>query len=105
MAQVVLITGCSTGIGLDLAKRLTRAGYTVVATARQIQALDDLQAALKLQLDVSQPESINQAVNHTLQQFGRIDVLVNNAGYALVGRWRKSRTSRHERFSMSMFSA
>ena len=85
MSKVVLITGCSTGIGRDLAQRLTHAGYTVVATARRADSLNDLQAALKLSLDVTRPDSINAAVTHTLQQFGRIDVLVNNAGYALRG--------------------
>ncbi len=85
MSKVVLITGCSTGIGRDLAQRLTQAGYTVVATARRAEDLNDLQVALKLSLDVTQPTSVNDAVAHTLQQFGRIDVLVNNAGYALRG--------------------
>src|SRR5512135_3248659 len=85
MPQVVLITGCSTGIGRDLAQRLTRSGYTVVATARRVETLENVQAALKLPLDVTQPESINQVVAGILQQFGRIDVLVNNAGYAVRG--------------------
>ncbi len=85
MSQVVLITGCSTGIGRDLAQRLTQAGYTVVATARHLESLTDLEAALKLPLDVTHPDSINGAVAATLQQFGRIDVLVNNAGYAVFG--------------------
>lgn len=85
MAPVVLITGCSTGIGRNLAQRLTRAGYTVVATARRPEALADLPMALKLPLDVTQPDSITQAVDCTLQRFGQIDVLVNNAGYAMFG--------------------
>ncbi len=85
MSQVILITGCSTGIGRDLAQRLAQAGYTVVATARKVEALQDLDVALKLPLDVTRPESIRQAVECTLQRFGRIDVLVNNAGYAVRG--------------------
>jgi NAD(P)-dependent dehydrogenase (short-subunit alcohol dehydrogenase family) len=85
MSQTVLITGCSTGIGRDLAGQLTRAGYQVVATARHVQALNDVPAALKLPLDVTQPESVHQAVEKTLECFGRIDVLVNNAGYAVRG--------------------
>ena len=85
MAQVVLITGCSTGIGRNLALRLAQSGYNVVATARKLETLNGIPAALKLALDVSQPDSVNQAVNATLHQFGRIDVLVNNAGYALRG--------------------
>jgi NAD(P)-dependent dehydrogenase (short-subunit alcohol dehydrogenase family) len=85
MSKVVLNTGCSTGIGRDLARPLIQAGYTVVVTARKAEALDDLSAALKLSLDVTQPESIRTAVDSVIQRFGRIDVLVNNAGYAQIG--------------------
>jgi NAD(P)-dependent dehydrogenase (short-subunit alcohol dehydrogenase family) len=85
MSQVVLITGCSTGIGRDLAERLSRAGYTVAASARTMQDLSTLEAALKLELDVTQPESIRRAVDSVVEKFGRIDVLVNNAGYAVRG--------------------
>ena len=85
MSQVVLITGCSTGIGRDLAASLTGSGYTVVATARKVEALADLPAALKLQLDVTDPISIQRAVERALQRYGRIDVLINNAGYATRG--------------------
>lgn len=85
MSQIVLITGCSTGIGRDLVSRLTQSGYTVVATARKVESLAGLPAALCLPLDVTQPESVAQAVSATLERFGRIDVLINNAGYAVRG--------------------
>ncbi len=85
MSQVVLITGCSTGIGRDLAGRLSRAGYTVVATARQVETLDGVPAAMRLPLDVTQRESIERAVARVIEHLGRIDVLVNNAGYAVRG--------------------
>lgn len=85
MSTVILITGCSSGIGRSLAERLTQSGYTVVATARNVETLNDLPVALKLSLDVTQPESIQLAVACTLSQWGRIDVLINNAGYALPG--------------------
>jgi NAD(P)-dependent dehydrogenase (short-subunit alcohol dehydrogenase family) len=85
MDQIVLITGCSTGIGRDLARQLTRAGYTVAATARDVNSLANLPAALKLPLDVTRPDSIRDAVGQVIQRFGRIDVLVNNAGYAIRG--------------------
>lgn len=85
MSKVVLITGCSTGIGRDLAQRLTQVGYTVVATARKVEALDDISAAMKLPLDVTQPDSVTQAVEQIIQRFGRIDILINNAGYGLRG--------------------
>jgi len=83
--KVVLITGCSTGIGRDLAHRLAHSGYSVVATARNVETLEGLEVALKLPLDVTRSESIQKAVDRTLEQFGRIDVLVNNAGYAVFG--------------------
>lgn len=85
MSQIVLITGCSTGIGRDLAQHLTQSGYTVVATARRVESLHDLPVALKLPLDVTQADSVSDGVEHALRQFGRLDVLVNNAGYALRG--------------------
>jgi NAD(P)-dependent dehydrogenase (short-subunit alcohol dehydrogenase family) len=80
-----MITGCSSGIGRNLVHWLAQAGYTVVATARDVQTLADLPAALKLPVDVTQPESIQKAVERVLGQFGRIDVLVNNAGYSVFG--------------------
>ncbi len=106
MSQVVLITGCSTGIGRDLAQRLTRSGDTVVATARKVETLENVQAALKLPLDVTQPESIHQAVASTLQHFGRIDVLVNNAGYAVRGAVEETPIEQVEQmFEVNMFGA
>lgn len=106
MSQVVLITGCSTGIGRDLARRLTQAQYTVVATARCVEDLNDLTAALILPLDVVQPHSIDEAVARTLQHYGRIDVLVNNAGYALRGALEEVTDEQvQQRFAVNVFGA
>ena len=85
MSKVVLITGCSTGIGRHLALRLTQSGHNVVATARNVNAMKDLDVAFKLPLDVTDPASIQNAVDSVMHHFGRIDVLVNNAGYAQIG--------------------
>jgi NADP-dependent 3-hydroxy acid dehydrogenase YdfG len=62
MSQVVLITGCSTGIGRAVAEHLTAAGYTVVATARAAESLDGVAASTKLTLDPSpdSPATIGQ---------------------------------------------
>jgi len=79
--KVALIPGCSSGIGYDLADRLTEAGYTVVATARQIGSLEKLNAAMKLTLDVTDELSINSALAETMKAYGRLDILVNNAGF------------------------
>lgn len=106
MSKIVLITGCSTGIGRDLAQRLTRSGYTVVATARNVESLDDLPAALKLPLDVTQSDSIHNAIVLTLQQFGRIDVLVNNAGYTMLGALEEVSEEQTQRvFDVNVFGA
>jgi len=82
---VVIITGCSTGIGRATATALAAAGYAVVATARRPEAIDGLGAALTLPLDVTDEASIKAAVDATLERFGRIDALVNNAGFAVRG--------------------
>jgi NADP-dependent 3-hydroxy acid dehydrogenase YdfG len=84
-SKTVLITGCSTGIGHDLAQRLARANSTVIATARHPEKLSDLPVALQLPLDVTDPTSIASATQAVVRRFGRIDVLVNNAGYAVRG--------------------
>lgn len=106
MSKVVLITGCSTGIGRDLAEHLTQSGYVVVATARNVEALANLPAALKLPLDVTQTDSVHSAVARTLQQFGRIDVLINNAGYALPGALEEiSEEQTQQIFEVNVFGA
>ncbi|TLS26384.1 hypothetical protein PpBr36_04755 [Pyricularia pennisetigena] len=89
---VWFITGCSSGIGKSLAKLLLQhATYRVVATARKPSTLADLAVPgaedrlFATALDVTSPESIDAAVAATLSRFGRIDVLINNAGYGLFG--------------------
>ena len=84
-SKTVLITGCSTGIGRDLAQQLTHANYTVIATARHPETLADLPVPFKLALDVTDPASVASATAEVILRCGRIDVLVNNAGYALRG--------------------
>lgn len=85
IGPVVLITGCSSGIGRDLVTHLAGAGYRVVATARRPESLSGLPAALKLPLDVERPESVTAAVEGTVEALGRVDVVVNNAGYGQLG--------------------
>jgi NAD(P)-dependent dehydrogenase (short-subunit alcohol dehydrogenase family) len=82
-----LITGCSTGFGRVLTEALLQTSANVVATARQTEALSGLTGdrLLKAALDVTDPSSIQQAVAAAHERFGRIDVLVNNAGYGMLG--------------------
>ncbi|WP_459476890.1 SDR family oxidoreductase [Clostridium saccharoperbutylacetonicum] len=82
---VILITGCSTGIGRELCKSLSEKGYTVVATARNVESIKDLPVSLKLSLDVTQKESIANAIDKVLSRFEKIDILVNNAGFSARG--------------------
>lgn len=84
--SVWFITGCSTGFGRDLVTLLLDQGHAVVATARDVTKITDLVAghedsALALALDVTDLDAIHHAVKQAEQKFGRIDVLVNNAGY------------------------
>ena len=80
---VVIITGCSTGVGRDLAGRLAGRGYTVVATARKPEAIADLPVTMKLALDVTNQRSVDDAMQAVIARFGRVDVLVNNAGFSV----------------------
>ncbi|NMM63939.1 SDR family oxidoreductase [Clostridium sp. P21] len=82
---VILITGCSTGIGRELCNILFDKGCIVVATARNVETLKDLPASLKLSIDVTQKESIQRAINQVVSKFHKIDILINNAGYSLRG--------------------
>lgn len=83
--KVVLITGCSSGIGRELSLILADKGYEVIATARDVTALEDLPVSLKLQLDVTNKESISQAVKEVISKYQRVDILINNAGYSVRG--------------------
>jgi NAD(P)-dependent dehydrogenase (short-subunit alcohol dehydrogenase family) len=81
--SVWFITGCSTGFGHELAKQLLRRGNRVVVTARNTQALTEFAGkanALVQKLDVTDPIEVTAAVHAAQAHFGRIDVLVNNAG-------------------------
>ncbi|GIC87463.1 uncharacterized protein Aud_003847 [Aspergillus udagawae] len=88
VSRVWLITGCSSGFGKCIAEAALRRGDVVVATARQVATLADLESkgALAYELDVTWPdEKLNGVVSDVLGKTGRIDVLVNNAGYILTG--------------------
>lgn len=88
MAQTILITGASTGIGRATAEYFQQQGWNVIATMRTTEKgaeLGELDNVLVTRLDVTDPASIAQAVAVGIEAFGRIDVLLNNAGYGAFG--------------------
>jgi NAD(P)-dependent dehydrogenase (short-subunit alcohol dehydrogenase family) len=89
-AKTWFITGASSGFGLAFAEHALAQGHNVVATARQISMLASIAAAapervLALSLDVTRQSDADAAIKAAVARFGRIDVLINNAGYGLVG--------------------
>ncbi|MEK6228380.1 MAG: oxidoreductase [Actinomycetota bacterium] len=86
-SQTVLITGCSTGIGRATAERLAAAGHTVYATARKLEAIEDLKdkGCHTLALDVTDETSVQAAVSAVEEAEGAVGALVNNAGYSQSG--------------------
>ena len=88
MKKTVLITGTSSGFGKLAVKKFQSEGWNVIATMRspeKEQALDTLENVLVLKLDVTDKKSITQAISDGIAHFGKIDVLVNNAGFGLQG--------------------
>ncbi|WP_051295749.1 oxidoreductase [Actinomyces johnsonii] len=85
--RVVLVTGASSGIGADTARRLQALGYIVYGAARRTDRLQALTAdgIRPLAMDVTDDASMTSGVNRLLEETGRIDILVNNAGYGSYG--------------------
>ena len=85
--NVVLLTGCSSGIGAACARRFAAAGFTVFATARRLETLAELAAVgcFCRPLDVTDLESIERVATEIETRYGGVDVLINNAGYGQQG--------------------
>ena len=91
--QVALVTGCSTGLGVQMAKALANQGASIVALARRKEKIDAVAAeiadefgvkTLAVQCDITSTEQVEAAVKTVLDHFGRIDILINNAGTGAV---------------------
>jgi NAD(P)-dependent dehydrogenase (short-subunit alcohol dehydrogenase family) len=83
--QVALVTGASSGIGEAAAQALVGAGFTVYGTSRKSVAGEKRDGIVFLPLDVTDDESVDAVVREVLDRSGRIDVLVNNAGFGTAG--------------------
>ena len=100
MNKVVLITGASSGIGLHTAKLFQTKNWKVAATMRTPENAEDLQKIVDIEcfrLDVTDVDSIKTAIAATIEKFGRIDAVVNNAGFAVVGPFEAASPSEIER--------
>jgi len=88
MSKTILITGCSSGVGEATAKLFASKGFNVIATMRTPQdnhSLDDIQNLIKVRLDVEDIISIERAIAEGIQAFGKIDIVINNAGFGQYG--------------------
>ena len=110
-SKVWFITGCSSGFGRSLVKKVLKNGYNVVATARDIGKLADIESEYRekirvVKLDVTNNDQIPKVINSSVDTFGRIDVLVNNAGYGLVGALEEySEGEMHKNFNTNFWAA
>lgn len=87
--KIIVVTGASSGIGLATAKLLSKNGATVVLAARSVDTLKALEKELPNSLaavaDLRKPEDVAKLINQTIEKFGRIDILINNAGQGIYG--------------------
>ena len=83
MKKTILITGCSSGFGKALCREFKEQGYFVIATARNVEKLNDVMSDMKIRLDVRDENSIAMALDSILEGIDRLDVMINNAGYSV----------------------
>ena len=88
MKKVVIITGASRGFGELIAKKFQKENFQVIATMRNIDSSPSLKKLENLdikKLDVTVKSDIKNVVDYTVEKYGRIDILINNAGYGAFG--------------------
>ncbi|MBR4756859.1 MAG: SDR family NAD(P)-dependent oxidoreductase, partial [Bacteroidales bacterium] len=91
--QVALVTGCSGGLGVQMAKALAAAGCNIIPIARRMDKLEEVAAELRsaygvdaypIRCDITSTEQVEETVRKALDHFGRIDIVINNAGTGAV---------------------
>ena len=91
--QVAIVTGCSTGLGVQMAKALANQGANIVAVARRENLIQEVAAeiakefgveTLAVKCDITDTANVDSMVDSVMQKFGRIDILINNAGTGAV---------------------
>jgi NAD(P)-dependent dehydrogenase (short-subunit alcohol dehydrogenase family) len=101
---VALVTGASSGIGRAAALSLVDAGFEVVGTSRKTSGVAPLDGVTFLDLDITSDESVSDTVGHVIERFGRLDVLVNNAGTGAAGAAEESSVAQDQRvFDINFF--
>ncbi|WP_345948157.1 oxidoreductase [Mucilaginibacter sp. PAMB04274] len=110
--KVWFVTGASKGLGLTLVKKLLAKGYRVAATSRNVNDLSTAvgsaapESFLPLAVNLKSEESVGEAIGQAINQFGRIDVVVNNAGYGLLGSLEElSDAEARENFDVNVFGS
>lgn len=107
--KVWLVTGASKGMGLTLVKKLLTEGFKVAATSRDVKTLNDAVGNntsnfLPLQVDLVNEESVSKAISGIIKRFGKIDIVVNNAGYGQLGTLEElSDLEARENFDINIF--
>lgn len=91
--RVAIVTGCSTGLGVQMARALASQGCTIVPIARRLEKLEEVAKmltdefgveALPLRCDITSTENVEEVVKTVMEKYGRIDILINNAGTGAV---------------------
>jgi len=108
--KVWFVTGASKGLGLTLVKKLLSKGYNVAATSRNLNdlsnAVGEFANFLPLSVDLMNEESVESAVSQTISKFGKLDVVVNNAGYGMLGALEElSDKEARENFDVNVFGS
>jgi len=87
MEKIILITGASSGMGKETALQLIKEGHIVYGAARRVESMKELvdNGGHAIKMDVTNEETIKQGVEQLIQEQGKIDILINNAGYAIYG--------------------